>query len=77
MRPWKEEAEKREIGAETLARQILTDYATTAKIRSIDDRYAALVKDVTQMYKQDRENLMQIIDENHMIMEELMKLIEK
>jgi plasmid stability protein len=73
----KEDAERKGIGTETLARQILTDYATAAKIRSVEDRYVSLAKDMTGPYQKDREQLIQVIRENHIIMEELLKQLAK
>ncbi|MGL4484928.1 MAG: hypothetical protein ACRCUS_08260 [Anaerovoracaceae bacterium] len=73
----KAEAKRREIGTETLAREILTNYALSPKLKSVEDKYERLLKDFTGLYKALLNDTNLCIDKNNILYEKILTAVSK
>lgn len=68
----KDIASRKGIGVETLARQVLTDFAKSPDVRFLDDRYKAFCDNVISLYKISHQEAVDVIDKNNRLIEKLL-----
>ena len=68
----KDIASRKGIGVETLARQVLTDFAKSPDVRFLDDRYKAFCDNVISLYTVAYQEAVDVIDKNNRLLEQLL-----
>lgn len=72
----KDIAAKKGIGLETLARQVLTDFALSPEVSLLDEKYRNLMKDMTALYKTALDRNTEVIEENNYLLHKIVSLME-
>ena len=67
----KEEAQRQNIGLETLARRILEDYALHPEIRKLEDKCERMVRNMTALYRLMTEEMEQALIQNTKMLEKV------
>lgn len=69
-------ATKKKMSLNALTAMILSDYAAAPTLKKIEDKYGQLLRDITALYTNQSEELSDIISDNTLVLEEVIRQLK-